>query len=120
MFQNKFIVRPLRERLLFGAMLLVCKGFVWLTKLKFYLLSIAHLPNPLENDLVVYTKSTLDYEDVIHLVLDDDLALVHHVIFADDENVPLVKNLKRRPLRDDDGVLICLVDQHVAGLTVTQ
>ncbi len=79
-----------------------------------------NLPDPLENDLVVHIKSLLDDKDVLHFVLDGDLALMHHVIFADDVNVPLVENLESRPLRDDDGVLQRSVDQHVAGLTVTQ
>ena len=45
------------------------------------------------------------HEDVLQLVLDDDLALVHHVILVDDVNVPLVEDLEGRPLGDDDGVL---------------
>ncbi len=53
-------------------------------------------------------------------LLDDDLALMHHVILADDVNVPLVEDLEGRPLRDDDGVLQHSVDQHGAGLAVTQ
>ncbi len=69
------------------------------------LFAVVNLPDPLENDLVVHIKSILDDKDVVHFVLDGDLALMHHVIFADDVNVLLVENLESRPLRDDDGVL---------------
>ena len=91
-----------------------------LTKLVFHLLAVANLSDPLENDLVVHIQSLLDDKDVIQFVLDDDLALMHHVIFVDDVNVPLVENLESRPLGDDDGVFQRSVDQDVAGLTVTQ
>ena len=91
-----------------------------LTKFEFHLLAVANLSDPLENDPVVHIKSLPDDKDVVHFVLDDDLALMHHVIFVDDINVPLVENLESRPLRDDDGVLQHSVDQHGAGLTVTQ
>ena len=98
----------------------LCKNLFRGTKLVFHLLAVANLSDPLENDLVVHINSLLDDEDVVHFVLDDDLALMHHVIFVDDVNVPLVENLESRPLRDDDGVVQRSVDQHVAGLTVTQ
>ena len=62
----------------------------------------------------------LDDEEVFQFILDDDLALMGHVIFVDDVNIPLVENLERRPLRDDDGVLLHSADQHGAGLAVTQ
>ena len=57
---------------------------------------------------------------VVQLVLDDDLAPMHHVIFVDDVNVPLVHELESRQHRDDGGVMQLSVDQDGAGLTVSQ
>ena len=42
------------------------------------------------------------------------------VLGVDHVNVPLVEDLERGPLRDDDGVLQLSVDQDGAGLTVPQ
>ena len=108
------------KRLLFRVVFLVCKNLFRLAELVFHLLAVVNLSDPLENDLVVHIESALDDEDVLQFVLDGDLALMHHVILVDDVNVPLVEDLERRPLRDDDGVLQRSVDQHGAGLTVTQ
>ena len=90
------------------------------TKLGFDLLTVANLSGPLEHDTVAYTDSLLDDEDVVHLVLDDDLAPMHHVIFVDDVNAPLVHELVSRQLRDDGGVIQLSLDQDGAGLTVSQ
>ena len=46
----------------------------------------------------------VDDEDVIYLVLDGNLAQVHHVILADDVHVAPVENLERGPLRDNSRV----------------
>jgi hypothetical protein len=53
------------------------------TKLVFHLLEFVNLPYPLEKDPVVNIKSSLLYKDVRHFILDDDLALIHHVIFEE-------------------------------------
>ena len=84
---------------------LVRKGLFRLPKLVLHCLAVLNLSDPLQNDLVVHIKSALDDKDVVLFVRDGDLALMHHVILADDVNVPLVENLERGPLRDDDGVV---------------
>jgi hypothetical protein len=84
---------------------LVCKGLCRLAKLVFQLHAAVNLSDPVENDPVVHAESTLDFKDVVHFVPDDDPALTHHAIFADDAIVPLVENLEGRPLGDEDGVI---------------
>ena len=69
-----------------------------MTILVFHLVAVANLSDPLENDLVVHIKSLLDDKDVLQFVLDDDLALMRHVIFVDDVNVPLVENSRKSPV----------------------
>src|SRR5208337_1576006 len=81
---------------------------------------VANLSAPLEKDPVVHIESLVDHEDVVQLVLDGDLPLMHHVIFADDVNVALVENLESRPRGDDEGVLERSADQDAAGLAMTQ
>src|SRR5579863_8373440 len=108
------------KRLLFRVIFQVCNNLLRLTILVGHFLAVANLPDSLENDLVVPSQSPLDDKDVVQFILNDDLALVRYVLFVDDVNVQLVQNLKRRPLRDDDGIVQHSVDQHVAGLTVTQ
>src|ERR1700729_672663 len=82
---------------LFRLVFLVPHNLFRLTKLVFHLLAVANLSDPLEDDPVAHTDSLLDDEDVVHLVLDDDLATMHHGIFVDDVNVPLVHHLVSRP-----------------------
>src|SRR4051812_16518812 len=77
------------------------------------------LLDPLHNDPVVHIQSLLDDEAILQFVPDDNLAPVRHVI-PDDVNVPLVAYLEGCLLRNDDGVLQMLRDQHRAGLTVAQ
>ena len=89
-------------------------------KFVFHLLAVANLSDPLKNDPVAWTNSLLDDEDVVHFLLDHDLALMHDAILVHDVNVPLVENLVSRLLRDDDSVGQVPVDQNRAGLTVTQ
>jgi hypothetical protein len=45
---------------------------------------------------------------------------MHHAIFVHDPNAPLLENFEHRPLRDDESVMQRPVDQHGAGLTVTE
>src|SRR5271157_3127281 len=108
------------KRLLFSVVFLVCHHLFRGTKLVFHLLAVANLSAPLEKDPVVHIESLVDHEDVVQLVLDGDLALMHHVIFADDVNVSLVEDLERRPLGDNECVLERSADQHAAGLAMTE
>jgi hypothetical protein len=61
--------------LLLSLVFWVCYNPLRVTVLVFHLLEFVNLPYPLEKDPVVSLKSSLDYKDVSHLVLDDDLAL---------------------------------------------
>ena len=63
---------------------LVCDDYFRGTELLSHLLAVVNPSESLENDPVVYIESLLDDEDVVQLVLDDDLTLMHHVIFVDD------------------------------------
>src|SRR6476469_4048467 len=101
-------------------MFLVCKSNFWLEELVFHLVALANLPDPLENDFVLNIKSHLDDKDVIHFMLNHDLALMHHMIFTHDVYVPLVENFESRPLGDNDGVLQRSVDQHIPSLAMAQ
>ena len=49
------------------------------TELAFHLFAVVNLSDPFENDLVVHIKSLPDDKDVVHFVLDDDLARMDHV-----------------------------------------
>ena len=50
-------------------------------------LAVANLPDPLENNLVVYAEAILDQVNVVQLVQNDDLTLTDHstlsVLFPD-------------------------------------
>ena len=64
--------------MLFGVVFQVCNNLLRLTILVFHLVTFAHLPDSLENDLVVHAQPLLDDEDVVQFVLDIDLALMRH------------------------------------------
>ena len=98
----------------------VCNNLLRLKLLVFHLVTIANQSDPVDNDLVVHTNARLDDKQVVQFILDDNLALMCHIVFVDHVNVPLVENFKSRPLRDDDGVILHLADQHGAGLAMTQ
>src|SRR5262245_30275433 len=89
---------------LFRVKFQVGDGLFRLEELVFTLLAVANLSDPLQNEPVVRGKSALDHVEVVQLVLDDDLALVNHVVLVDDVNVLLVEDLESRALRDDEGV----------------
>src|SRR5215212_7647346 len=93
-----------RKWFLFRVIFLVRKRLVRLAELVFHLFTVVNLSRSLKNDPVVRAKSALDDVDVLQFIPDEDLALMRHVIFVDDENVPLVENLEGRPLRDNKGV----------------
>src|SRR5262249_2084307 len=72
---------PSFSYLSFRVMFLVCQSLFRLAKLVFHVvLAVVNLLCPLEHELVVHRESALDHKDVVQLVLDDDLALMHHVV----------------------------------------
>ncbi len=86
-----------------------------------------NLSDSLKNDLVVDAQRNRCIAwgfrhdvNVILFILDGDLTLLDHVIFADDVDIPLGEILESRPLRDDEGVRQLSTDHDRAGLTVTE
>jgi hypothetical protein len=93
-----------------GLLFHVCNNLLRLTTLVFHLVAIVNLSESIENDLVVHTKARLDDKQVVRFILDDNLALMRHIVFVDHVNEALVANFKRRSLGDDDGVVLHLAD----------
>lgn len=108
------------KALLFHLGFQVCNNLLRLMFLVFYLVTIVNQSDSFDNDLVVHTNPRLDDDIVLQFLLDDNLALMCHIVFVDHVNVRLVENLKGRLLRDDEGVILHLADQHGAGLAMTQ
>jgi len=58
------------------------------TKLVFHPLAAGNLYDSLDDDPAARTDSVLDHIDVLDFVPADDSALMRHVVFADDVNIP--------------------------------
>ena len=80
-----------------------CTAFFWaqITIRLFHLVTVANLPDPVQDDLVAHSDPLLDDEEVFRLVLNDDLAPMCDMILVDDVNVPPGVILERCPPRDE-------------------
>ena len=67
------------------------ENFLWISELIFFdLVAIANLSKSLKNDLVSLLETIFDHEDVILRALDRDVALMHDIVFADDDGCVFV------------------------------
>src|SRR3954471_17843549 len=105
---------------LFRVILQFAKHFFRSAELVLNLVAIADLSQALQDDFVVFLEPLIDHKNIVLRSLRRDVALMNHLVFADDISIALRQNLKGGPLGNYDDVVERRMDQNGAGLTVPQ